>query len=287
MTFDWRVETQANIEAHFNPRVAVPEALELMAEMIARSRQVRDRLGGQYDLHYGEGEKQTFDLFPAANDSFGNPPPAQIFIHGGYWRAFDKGDHSVCAEAIVNRGISHISLNYDLCPDVSLSRIVEQIYAAIHYIHSHAGELGIDADRLYLCGHSAGAHLAAMMLSQAWPNGCPIEGIVAISGIYEPEPVLQVSINHEIGLDVDNARANDVLKSKLIETPPVVVAVGGDEPEGWRQQSHAFADHCQAAGIDCQMVEVPGRNHFTVVDSFSTAGEPLFEQIVAQISASG
>jgi arylformamidase len=284
MTFDWRQRSAAEIEAHFNPRIAVPAALDLMAGQSAKSAETRASLSGQIDLRYGADEKQTFDLFPATNSVLGDPPPAQIFIHGGYWRAFDKSDHSVCAGEIVHHGASHISLNYDLCPSVSLDRIVEQIFEAIQYIRQNAASLNIDPARLFLCGHSAGAHLAAMMLSQDWGGNCPIKGIVAVSGIYDPEPVLQITTNDEIGLDLATAQNNNVLTRTVTATPPVFIAAGGAEPEGWRQQSLDFADYCVGSGINCRYLEVPGANHFTIVEEFSNPAAPLFQQMLKQIS---
>jgi arylformamidase len=284
MTFDWRQEPAEKIEAHFNPRIAVPAAMELMAAQIEKSTKTREELSGQFDLRYGPDDKQTFDIFPATNTSLGTPPPAQIFIHGGYWRAFDKSDHSICAAEIVKHGVTHISLNYDLCPNVTLDRIVEQIFEAIRHIALNSEALNIDADRLFLCGHSAGAHLAAMMLSQEWGGDCPIKGIVAVSGIYEPEAVLQISTNAEIGLDAMTAQKNDVLEHKATVTPPVFIAAGGAEPEGWRQQSLDFADYCIAAGINCRYLEVPDANHFTIVEEFSNPASPLFQQMLGQIT---
>jgi arylformamidase len=285
MTFDWRQRSTAEIETHFNPRIAVPTALDLMAEQIAKSAKTRASLNGQLELRYGGDEKQTFDLFPATNSKCGEPPPVQIFIHGGYWRAFDKSDHSVCAREIVHHGISHVSLNYDLCPTVSLDRIVEQIFEAIKHIHRNAASLNVDPARLFLCGHSAGAHLAAMMLSQDWGGNCPIKGLVAVSGIYDPEPVLQITINDEIGLDPATAQNNNVLTRKAVATPPVFIAAGAAEPEGWRQQSLDFADYCVASGINCRYLEVPDANHFTIVKEFSDPTAPLFQQMLGQISA--
>ncbi len=289
MTFDWRTADDDAVEAHFNPRVAVPEALDLIGDMASRSADAREIMNGRLDLRCGSDPLQTFDLFPAQGKALGDPPPAQIFIHGGYWRALDKSDHSLCGRHIVTEGIAHISVNYDLCPNVSLDRIVEQIREAVVHIHGHAGELGVDPNRLHLAGHSAGAHLAAMMLTQPWGSEglppCPFNSVAAVSGIYEPEAATRVTVNAEIQLDWATAERNNVLRKTLTCNVPVLVAMGGGETEGWRQQSFDFAEHCRTAGFDCELVDVPDVNHFTLVDPMSTPGEELYDRIVGLMKA--
>ncbi len=294
MTFDWRKATDEDIERHFNPRVAVADAGDHIARFTGSAAKARGQLAGRYDIAYGgpadAGEKMTLDLFPARNADLGSPAPVQVFIHGGFWRALDKSDHSFAALDITAWGIAHISLNYDLCPTVTLDDIVGQMRKALAYVYNHADELGIDKNRIHLAGHSAGAHLAAMLLCMDWAEaGLPadvVKGVAALSGIYEPEAVMHTSVNADLHLDLAMAARNDVIAMAPINKAKMLITVGGDEPEGWRKQSSDYAEVCRVAGLDTEVMIVPGTHHFTVLDAAVTAGTPSFEAIVAQIAAS-
>ncbi|HZD25465.1 MAG TPA: alpha/beta hydrolase, partial [Alphaproteobacteria bacterium] len=112
MSFDWRAHEAEELERHFNPRVAVPEAAELLERYAARAAAARQALPGTYDMRYGSGEKQTFDLHPPARPADGKP--LLVFIHGGYWRALDKSDHSFVVPVFTAAGATVVNLNYDL-----------------------------------------------------------------------------------------------------------------------------------------------------------------------------
>ena len=196
MTFDWREHDDDTVEYHFNPRLTIPDAMELLKGMPALAEAARQDLGGALDVRYGDRPKETLDSFPAQSDALGSPPPALIFIHGGYWRMMDKSDHSHVASDMVKDGVAHISLNYDLCPDVTLDDIVDEMRNAVVYIYSNAADLGVDENRLFLSGHSAGGHLTGMMLREDWTvHGLPadvIKGALPLSPVFEPEAILSL-----------------------------------------------------------------------------------------------
>src|SRR4030095_14726728 len=118
----------------------------------------------QLDLRYGAGPKETLDLFVPAG------PFAAVFVffHGGYWRALDKSDFSFVAPPLLARGIAVAVVNYDLCPDVSIATIVDECRRAIAWLVSDGGGRGASAERIVVGGHSAGGHLAAMLLATDW-----------------------------------------------------------------------------------------------------------------------
>ena len=251
MSFDWRSEDDETIEYHFNPRLTVANAAELMGALPGRAERARAALTSEIDVHYGPNPKETFDIFAAASDAKGTPPPAQIFIHGGYWRAMDKSDYSHLATDVVAAGVTHISLNYDLCPDVTLDTIVEEIKRAVIYIYQNANALGIDAERLYISGHSAGGHLTAMMMRQNWTDaGLPkdvFKGAMPVSGAFEPEAIMHTSINEDVRLDLDMARRNGLLDGPPLVAAPVLALVGGAEPEGFHTLSESYVALCEDA----------------------------------------
>jgi arylformamidase len=283
MSFDWRSENDETIEYHFNPRLTVANAMDLLGELAGRAERARANLTGQYDVRYGSGPKETFDIFAAASDAKGAPPPAQIFIHGGYWRAMDKSDYSHLATDVVAAGVSHISLNYDLCPDITLDTIVAEIKRAVIYIYQNASSLGIDGERLHITGHSAGGHLTGMMMRQNWTEaGLPkdaFKGAMPISGAFEPEAILHTSINDDVGLDAETARRNGLLDSPPLVAAPVLALVGDAEPEGFHSLSEAYVELC----ADGQKHSVAGANHFTVLDQIFQKDGEYFAAMMAAI----
>ena len=114
MAFNWRNHDDETIEYHFNPRLTIPDAMDLLQAMPDIAASARMSLDGSIDIRYGKRTKETLDVFPAATEVMGDPPPALIFIHGGYWRMMDKSDHSHVASDMVQSGVTHISLNYEL-----------------------------------------------------------------------------------------------------------------------------------------------------------------------------
>jgi arylformamidase len=287
MAFDWHNATDDVLEQHFNPRVAVADAQGLLERYIARSAETRERITGTYDLRYGPDEKQTFDLHPPADGN--KAAPILIFIHGGYWRALDKSDHSFVVPAFTDAGLLVVNLNYDLCPTVTLDRIVEQVRDGIAYVHQHAAELGGDPARITLMGHSAGAHLAAMMLAQDWTaDGLPadvIKSAVLLTGIYEPAVVQRISVNAEIQMTPDVAARNDCINNPPLRTLPLLIAAGGDEPDGWQQQSIDYAGVCRAENFEVTLTCVTGTNHFTLLDAASDPSHDLCQAIIAKALA--
>ncbi len=287
MTFNWRDQDNETVEYHFNPRLSIPNAMDLLTGLPARSEAARNSLTANLDVRYGDRPKETLDIFHAATDALGSPPPVVIFIHGGYWRMMDKKDYSHIAADMVGEGISHISLNYDLCPSVTVTDIVDEIRTAIIYMYKNADSLKIDPDRIYLSGHSAGGHLTGMMLCEDWTkHGLPADvfkGAFPVSGVFDPSPIIRTSINEEVRLNDAIAEANNVLLGKPVCGGPVLAVVGGDEPEGFHRQSEEFAELCKANGVEIEVVSVDSTNHFTVVDEVFLKGGVLYDRFLKTV----
>lgn len=275
MTFDWRALPTEQMEQHFNPRAAVAGVQDYLDTYVARSAAAREAISGEYDLRFGEGAKETLDLHrPAASDG---PSSLVLFIHGGYWRALDKSDHSFVVPPLLETGAVVANINYDLCPSVTLDTMVEQMARALTFCHRHAADWGADPERIHLVGHSAGAHLAAEMLLRRWPSGAApaVRGVVALTGVYEPEVILQVSVNEEARVAPEVAARRTCLGRPFTLRPRMLVAAGSDEPPGWQAQSRAFANACEQAGLDTALSIVAGGNHFTVLERALDPADPL------------
>ncbi|MFQ5959471.1 MAG: alpha/beta hydrolase, partial [Alphaproteobacteria bacterium] len=275
--------SDAEIEAELNPRVAVPDAERYLAEYAARSEAARARLAGTLDVAYGDAPAQTLDVFPAA----GEAPPIHVFIHGGYWRALDKSDHSFLAAPLVSAGATVVVLNYSLCPAVTLDDIVGEVRAGLAWIWRHAAEFGGGAARIFVSGHSAGAQLAAMAMAHDWTaEGLPadlIKGVAGVSGVYELAPVMRISVNEEIRLDREMALRNSPTLRPPRPLAPVLVAVGADEPPGFIKQSRDFLAACRVCGVACDYMAVRGEHHFSILYALADATTPLHRAVLAQM----
>lgn len=276
MNLDWRTLQGAELEQHFNPRAAVTDFQAWLDDY----RRLSDAAAARFpdsrtDLRYGPGPLQTLDVHRARDGEL----PTLIFFHGGYWRGLDKRDTTFALEPVVAAGALAINVNYDLCPAVTLDRVVEQARAAVAWVWQHAGELGADRERMFVAGHSAGAHLAAMCLGHDWGrNGLPanpVQGITAISGVYELEPVLHTTVNAEIRLDLGMARRNSPTLHPPGTRVPVLIAVGDAETEGWIAQSIDFHAACRAAGTAADLWRLAGEHHFSILTRLADARHPL------------
>ena len=118
-----------------------------------------------------------------------------VFIHGGYWRALDKADHSFIAPALTQAGACVVVPNYTLCPAATIPQIALQMVEALAWTWRHIAEYGGNPQRITVAGHSAGGHLAALLLTCGWKDYAPdlppdlIRNALSISGLYDLEPI--------------------------------------------------------------------------------------------------
>ena len=157
-------------DSMYNNRALVPDFADHFAHWQNASTQAPERLKGQLDVPYGDGPGETLDIFPAARPN----APVVIFIHGGYWRSLDKSDHSFVAPALRDMGACVVVVNYALCPGtpeqaVTIPDIALQMAKATAWVGRNIAEHGGDRGNITVIGHSAGGHLAAMLL------GCTCE----------------------------------------------------------------------------------------------------------------
>ena len=266
------------LDAQYNNRALVPEHGQHLARWAQDSAAVRQKLGNALiDVAYGHGPGETLDVFPARQKPDTPPAPVLVFIHGGYWRALDKADHSFVAEPFVKKGACVVVPNYALCPAVTVPDIALQMVQALAWVYRHIAVHGGDPQRITVVGHSAGGHLATMLLACLWQQVDPdlppdlVKDAMSISGLYELEPLRHAPfIQDSLRLtEADALRASPArMPSPYVgEGRGVLVAVaGGDESEEFRRQNRLIR---LAWGEDAVPVceEVPRRNHFSVLEA--------------------
>jgi arylformamidase len=273
------------LEREYNPRSTIADFADFFARWKNEALAARETLKGWLDMPYGDAPAETLDYFPAATPN----APVLIFIHGGYWRALDKTDFSWVAPPYVATGISVLVLNHGLAPHTPIGSIVQQVRRAVAWVYTQSASLGIDRQRIFCAGHSAGGHLTAMMLATDWraeSAALPkrlLAGALTISGLFDLEPLTHAEfLRKDLALDGAAARALSPAYLTLQNEAPLLRAVGALESGEFHRQSMLLADHWPSA-CGTGLVEVPGRHHLSVCDAFAVPGNLLFETARAAI----
>ena len=262
----------------------VPEYPGIAERWGKASAAYRARAHAGFGLAYGPGERHRCDLYHPAGGMTAVTPLA-VFIHGGYWQRGERQLNAQVAGQLNDMGIAVAVPSYDLCPAVQVLDIVDQMRGCMVMLWR------LTRRRPVVSGHSAGGHLAAALLATDWSkvDGVPADLVragTAISGVFEVEPLVPTSLNEALRLTPEAARAVSVrdaaLPRKNIE---LIAAVGAAESPQFIRQARDCAAAWAARGAKTRVIEVPGANHFTVMDEMTRAGSPLLSAIAGQARA--
>jgi len=236
------------------------------------------------DLHYGKSKTQSIDLYLPT----GAPQKKlMVYIHGGYWQELSKEESSFAATNFQQQGFHFAVIDYTLAPDASITGIVEENRQAIAWLYKQASSYGYDPEQIYLCGSSAGAHLALMMLQTNWSQYTAdyqsniIKGVCAVSGIYDLQPLLPTYVNEALKMDSVEAQTNSPLLLSLPKVRPIIIALGQNETSEFKRQSQVMTEKLRAHGFEVQYREIDDRNHFDVIVDLSKKSSWLFQQTIS------
>ena len=265
------------LDAQYNNRARVPEAPQILERWANASALARAQSDCVLDIPYGSAPGETLDVFRAARAD----APVFVFIHGGYWRALDKSQHSFVAEPFVNAGVTVAMINYALCPNVTIEDLVRQVVQAAAWLYRNGNNFGAPAGPLYVAGHSAGGHLTAMTLCAQWPRYAPdlpakvVKGGLAVSGLFDVEPVMNTpSVNVDVRLTPASARRVSPALMQPATDAPLYLAVGGKEQDGFHEQ-HALIKRAWKTRVAGEFA-CPEDNHFTILNRLADPGSALF-----------
>jgi arylformamidase len=267
-------------EAEYNNRARVPEHPEIFARWtrnaeLFRAEALKDGRA-ELGLSYGDTPRQTVDLFLPKS---GAEAPLAMFIHGGWWRSLDPSFYSHVARGPNARGVAVAVVGYDLCPNVSVADIIEQMRRACAYLWQRYGR------RMLVYGHSAGGHLAAAMVATDWPSLYPkapadlVPAGYSVSGVFDLTPLIGISVNQDLRLDAATVRDVSPVFWPVKSERIFDAVVGGLESNEFKRQSQMIVQAWGQSGASTRYQEITGTNHFTVIELLADAQSAMTARV--------
>jgi arylformamidase len=278
---------QATLDRLLEPRSTAPDAgaaQERTADLCAAALSDLPHLT---NVTYGAGAEDRLDIFPAPSAT---AAPVLIFCHGGGWQRGAKENCALLAPALTRAGVTLVGLDFASAPAQSIAAMVAQIRRAIAWVHTNASSFGADPSALHIGGHSSGAHLAAMMLTDGWQTELHlprevVRSAVLVSGLYDLEPVRLSYRNANLGLDPAAARALSPLLH-LGHPRPVTCIYGTGETAEFRRQSEAFAAAAATAGYAAASFALSNYHHFDVMLALAHGDLAAMRYVLEQLLGS-
>jgi len=269
---------RAALDAAYNNSAAVADSAEYLARWTERSARLRRERPERLDLRFGAAPRACLDYFAC-----GQPDAATLlFIHGGYWQRNAKEIFAFVAEGPLARGTNVAVTGYTLAPEARLTQIVAEVRGAVEHLLANAESLGFDRHRLLVSGWSAGGHLTAMCMGDG-----RVAGGLAISGIFDLEPIRLNYLNEKLALDEREAEELSPLRHVPDRGGPLAVAVGALElPELQRQSADFFAAWSRR-GLPGRFLPLPGHHHFSILEELADPDGQLAREVEALALTTG
>ncbi len=288
----YRDYSQEELDRQYEQRTLVPAPGVYTRSWRERTDEVKGLVDNMLDVPYGDHPDERLDIYLASGNSENGAAPIQIFAHGGAWRGSSKEDAGGPAPVFTSAGAIYVALEFSLAPAANLDRMVNQVRRAIKFIYDTADKYEGARERIFLSGHSSGAHLASMATVTDWEGdfGVPddiIKGVTLASGPFDLEPVRLSARNDYLSLDEDMTQRNSAylylpgMTKKYL--PPALFAWGGKELDEFQRQSRELSHAWEKTGFDVQRFFFEERNHFEMLDEFSTPG-PLVAAMLSQMN---
>ncbi len=279
------MDTQ-ELDLAFDIPRAAPNLPQMVRRFALNSDAVRRRLGPPRRLAYGTSAVEAMDLYST------NAPraPVQVLLHGGVFNMGSARAFAFPAELFVNAGAHLAVLDFARAQDVGwrIEVLADQVRRALLWVHRHAPDFGGDPDRIFICGHSSGAELAAMALSTDWRaefGAAPdlVKGGLCCSATYDMRAFRHSTVGRPFAFTDATEQALSPMRHLDRIRAPLIVAVGSLETAHFKRQSIAFAEALRSAGKPAQMLLAEGYNHFEVIETLANPYGLLGRAALAQM----
>ncbi|XP_030627024.1 kynurenine formamidase [Chanos chanos] len=290
----WKEISQDELERQYSPsrwshRMSADDVIKAhVASLKAGTDKARAVAQTLLDVPYGEGEGEILDVYMPSSSS--PDVPLVIYLHGGYWQFLSKEESGFMAVPLVNKGVVLVAVGYSIAPKGNMDLMVSQVRRSVVSVIQQYSHIS----GLYLCGHSAGAHLAAMVLSTDWSQydiSPQIKGAFLVSGIYDLLPILSTYVNEPLKMTEEVALRNSPsqLVTQLKASSPVcdiVVAVAQNDSPEFRKQSEDYFKALKSAGLKVTFEDVPNTDHFNIIEQFVDADYHLTQLLLKMMGKS-
>jgi arylformamidase len=286
----WLDLDQRDLDDAYDQLIYAPNRDQVVGRWRSNSDIARARLGAPMRLKYGEPDIEGADLYATKAAK----APVNIFIHGGAWRGQLAAYYGFAAELFVDAGAHFIAIDFNNVIETNgdLFPMVDQCRRAIAWIAKNAGSFGGDPDRIYLSGHSSGAHLAGVMAVTDWEKdfGLPnnlFKGVLLSSGMYDLKPVRLSARSTYVKFT--DAMEHELSAERHIERlhAPVIVAYGSLETPEFQRQSRDFVDAVKKAGKPAELLVGEGYNHFEIMETLASPYGVLGRAALTQMNLRG
>jgi arylformamidase len=268
---------------------AIPHFDALLQQNRERAQVIKGKLNPIQDVAYGSETIQKLDIYAPKNIK---KAPVIIYLHGGGWTVGSKNPWAISAEALMSQGVLSVSVDYGLAPQYRMADIITHVRQAIAWVYNNIEQYGGDPSRLYIYGASAGAHLASTAVMPSWHKGFGlpedvIKGLIAMSGIYDlcslvhaPEAEIQKAFQ----MTLEESRRDSPFYHPPKHAIPAIVAYGEKEPLIlYHFEASNYARELDKAGCSVSLIEVPGANHFDVINELANFDGDLFKAVMKML----
>lgn len=271
-------------ESEYNNRLRVPEHPEIIAGWARDAADYRATAKVELDRPYGLAPRLYYDLFHP-DEAAADARAIVMFIHGGYWQALDRKHFSHMARGLNARGFTVAIPSYDLCPQVRIADIVAEIRDFARYLWESYRKPVVS------CGHSAGGHLTAALLTTNWPGMDLPKGLapagMAISGLFDLLPLVGTSINDALRMDQKEAIAQSPLAMGTPYGTKLIASVGAEESNEYLRQSRIIVDIWGRGGVGTKLRIEDGANHFTVINPLADPDSDMVNDLAGLARLAG
>jgi arylformamidase len=273
--FIYKQYTQSDLNYQYNNRLQVPAHATHFEQWEIMSKAAQAKHSFVENIVYGSHQRERIDIFPSLQPN----SKALIFIHGGYWKSMVKESFHFIAQAFQPNNVTIVLIEYPLMPEVSMDQLVNSCRKAINWVQENINSYNGNPQQIYIAGHSAGGHLAAMVMTD--PNMEPIKrnafkGVIALSGLFNLQPIRLSYLNDILKLDEATALHNSPTLVAPVIKCPLLLVIGADESDEFKSQSDEI---CRSWGnqLPVQLIVSPGLNHFSIIEAFADKSTDLYK----------